>query len=146
MRTAVPPDKLHLTMTEHQLFSLLRRYTEVTVLSAVGKLPPQHLVRSTGTAMSTTGSHGVRAAQRSPSQFACTLAPVGNSSSAPLQSRECIVTRPDQAPAGCADQRNGSPERQMLWRIVQSFLASATRALPIPERFAIAWAQSFNPA
>jgi hypothetical protein len=74
------------------------RYTRVTVLSAVGKLPPQHLVRSTGTAMSTTGLHGVRAAQRPPSQFACTLAPVGNSSSAP--SRECIATRQGQsAPA-----------------------------------------------
>jgi hypothetical protein len=33
----------------------------------------------------------------------------------------------------------------MLWRIAQSFLASATCALPIPERLAIAWAQSFNP-
>ena len=33
--------------------------TGVTVLSAVGRDPPQHLVRSTGAAMSTTGSHGV---------------------------------------------------------------------------------------
>lgn len=40
--------------------------------------PLQHLVRSTGAAMSTTGSHLVRAAQRPPSQPACTLAPVGN--------------------------------------------------------------------
>ena len=52
--------------------------------------------------------------------------------------------RARQAPAGCADQRNGWPERQMLCKIVQSFLASATRALPIPDRLAIAWAQSFN--
>jgi hypothetical protein len=29
--------------------------------------------------MSTTGSHGIHAAQRPPSQPACTLAPVGNS-------------------------------------------------------------------
>jgi hypothetical protein len=60
MRIAVLSDKLHLAMTEHQLLAYFYRYTGVTVLSAVGKLPPQHLVRSTGTAMSTTGSHGVR--------------------------------------------------------------------------------------
>src|SRR5271166_2968569 len=42
------------------------RYAGVTVLSAVGKNPPQHLVRSTGAAMSTTGSHGVHATQRPP--------------------------------------------------------------------------------
>ena len=42
------------------------------------RLPPQHLLRSTGAAMSTTGSHGNHAAQRPPSQLACTLAPVGN--------------------------------------------------------------------
>ena len=42
--------------------------------------PPQHLVRSTGAAMSTTGSHGNQAAQRPPSQPSCTLAPVGNPS------------------------------------------------------------------
>ena len=39
------------------------------------KGPPQHLVRSTGAAMSTTGSHGNQAAQRPPSQSSCTLAP-----------------------------------------------------------------------
>jgi len=43
------------------------------------RLPPQHLVRSTGAAMSTTGSRATHAAQRPPSQPACTLAPVGNS-------------------------------------------------------------------
>jgi hypothetical protein len=32
----------------------------------------------------------------------------------------------------------------MLCRIVQSFLASATRALPIPDRLAIACAQSLR--
>ncbi len=45
------------------------------------RMPPQHLVRSTGAAMSTTGSHGIHAAQRPPSQSACTLAPVGNAHS-----------------------------------------------------------------
>ena len=43
------------------------------------RMPPQHLVRSTGAAMSTTGSRATHAAQRPPSQLACTLAPVGNS-------------------------------------------------------------------
>jgi hypothetical protein len=42
------------------------------------RMPPQHLVRSTGAAMSTTSSHGTHAAQRPPSQPACTLAPEGN--------------------------------------------------------------------
>jgi len=43
------------------------------------RLPPQHLVRSTGAAMSTTGSRAPHTAQRPPSQPTCTLAPVGNS-------------------------------------------------------------------
>ncbi len=43
-----------------------------------------------------------------------------------------------------ADQRNGSPERQMLWRMTASLRASATRALPDPDRLAIASAQSFR--
>ena len=43
------------------------------------RVPPQHLVRSTGAAMSTTGSRAPHTAQRPPSQPACTLAPVGNS-------------------------------------------------------------------
>ena len=42
------------------------------------RLPPQHLVRSTGAAMSTTGSRGNHAVQRPPSQPACTLALAGN--------------------------------------------------------------------
>ena len=71
--------------------------------------------------------------------------PGGQLSPAPAQSRECISTGQAQAVAGSADQRNGSPERQMLCRIVQSFLASATRALPIPDRLASASAQSFSP-
>ena len=44
---------------------------------------PQHLVPSTGAAMSTTSSHGSHAAQRPPSQLARTFAPVGNSPRAP---------------------------------------------------------------
>ena len=44
----------------------------------------------------------------------------------------------------CSDQRNGCPERQMLCRITESFLANATRALPAPDRLAIACAQSFK--
>ena len=43
----------------------------------------------------------------------------------------------------CSDQRNGFPERQTLCKITESFLASATRALPLPDRLAIADAQSF---
>jgi hypothetical protein len=50
-----------------------------------------------------------------------------------------------QAALAFSDQRNGCPERQMLCRITESFLASATRALPAPDRLAIACAQSFNP-
>ena len=49
-----------------------------------------------------------------------------------------------QAALACSDQRNGSPERQTLCKITESFLASATRALPLPDRLAIARAQSFK--
>jgi hypothetical protein len=35
-----------------------------------------------------------------------------------------------QSALACSDQRNGSPERQTLCKITESFLASATRALP----------------
>ncbi len=59
------------------LLSLLSPYRGHGSLRGRRK-PPQHLVRSTGAAMSTTGSHGNDAAQRPPSQLACTLAPVGN--------------------------------------------------------------------
>jgi hypothetical protein len=51
------------------------------------RMPPQHLVRSTGAAMSTTDSRAAHAAQRPPSQLACTLAPGG---------------QPTPAPASCA--------------------------------------------
>jgi hypothetical protein len=57
------------------LFSAAR--IGVTVLSAVGKGPPQHLVRSTGAAMSTTGSRCC-CGPRPSVAAACTLAPSGN--------------------------------------------------------------------
>jgi hypothetical protein len=49
-----------------------------------------------------------------------------------------------QAALACSDQRNGCPERQILCMITESFLASAARALPAPDRLAIACAQSFK--
>jgi hypothetical protein len=42
------------------------------------KGPPQHLVRSTSAAMSTTGSHGIVCGPRPTCAAACTLAPSGN--------------------------------------------------------------------
>ena len=53
-------------------------------------------------------------------------------------SREWIALWPGYALAGCSGQRNGSPDRQMLCRTTDSFRASATRALPGPDRLAIA--------
>src|SRR5262249_987365 len=50
----------------------------------------------------------------------------------------------DQATFAVWDQRNGFPERQTLCRITESFLARATRALPFPDRLAIARAHSFK--
>src|SRR5919206_933781 len=44
-----------------------------------------------------------------------------------------ISSRCGQVPDGCSDQRKGSPDRQMLCKITDSFLASATRALPTPD-------------
>ena len=38
----------------------------------------------------------------------------------------------NQAAPACSDQRNGCPERQTLCKITESFLATATRALPLP--------------
>src|SRR5262245_42063092 len=43
-----------------------------------------------------------------------------------------------------SDQRNGFPERQTLCKITESFLARATRALPFPDRLAIARPHSFR--
>ncbi len=56
------------------------------------RMPPQHLVRSTGAAMSTTGSRAVHAAQGPLSQSARTLAPEGNSHSRqPVARMDCIM-------------------------------------------------------
>jgi hypothetical protein len=49
-----------------------------------------------------------------------------------------------QLAASPADQRNGSPDRQMLCKMTESFRASATRALSGPARWAIARAHSFS--
>ena len=43
-----------------------------------------------------------------------------------------------QAALACSGQRNGCPERQTLCKITESFLATATRALPLPDRLAMA--------
>ena len=108
------------------------------------RLPPQHLVRSAGAAMSTTGSrartqpNGLPRSQPAPSPRKATRIRVS-------LSREWIASWPGYALAGCSGQRNGSPDRQMLCRTTDSFRASATRALPGPDRLAIACAQSFNP-
>ena len=49
-----------------------------------------------------------------------------------------------QAAFACSGQRNGCPERQTLCKITESFLATATRALPLPDRLAMACPQSFK--
>ena len=49
-----------------------------------------------------------------------------------------------QAAFACSDQRDGSPKRQTLCRITGSFLATATCALPLPDRLAMACRQSFK--
>jgi hypothetical protein len=49
-----------------------------------------------------------------------------------------------QAAFACSDQRDGSPKRQTLRRITGSFLATATCALPLPDRLAMACRQSFK--
>jgi hypothetical protein len=49
-----------------------------------------------------------------------------------------------QAAFACSDQRDGFPKRQTLCRITESFLATATFALPLPDRLAMAYRQSFK--
>ena len=92
MRTAVLSDKLHLAMTEHKLLAYFCRYTAITVLSAVGNSAatsgPKHRHCNVH-----NGLTRITCGPTATSQFACTLAPVGNSSSAPARSRECIATR-----------------------------------------------------
>jgi hypothetical protein len=48
------------------------------------------------------------------------------------------------AGVACEDQRNGCPDRHTLCRITANLRASATRALPGPERCSIASAQAFR--
>jgi hypothetical protein len=55
------------------------------------RMPPQHLVRSAGAAMSTSNSRATHVVQRPPSQPACTLAPVGNSHSRQRVARVNLV-------------------------------------------------------
>lgn len=71
----------------------------------------------------------------------CTFAPQGNLSglTACSNSRTC-----HQAAVTGIDQRNGSPDRQILWSMTVSLRANATRALPGPDRRAIASAQVFK--
>src|SRR3974377_1692328 len=69
--------------------------------------------------------------------------PAGNAETPELRVAECQAGR-GPAAAEPSDQRDGVPERQMLCRMTPSFLASATRALPMPDRLAIAEAQSFS--
>ena len=57
----------------------------------------------------------------------------------------CSRQTDDHAAEARVDQRKGSPDRQMLWRITVSLRANATRAFPAPDRLAIARAQSFKP-
>jgi hypothetical protein len=108
------------------------------------KGPPQGLVRSTGAAMSTAGSRDVLRGPRPSVAVACILAPSGNHhirDDARMDPGEGILSRPPVArTSGMAP-----PDRHMLCRITASFRASATRALPTPDRLVIAWAQSFGP-
>src|SRR4051794_18203606 len=95
--------------------------------------------------MSTTGSHGLTCGPTATLAVCLRPRPGGATLTRACAIARVYLCQTGQAPTGCADQRNGSPERQMLCRIVQSFLARATRALPIPDRLAIACAQSFRP-
>jgi hypothetical protein len=147
MRTVILPDKLHLATL---LLSLHRGHGSLRgreAPAATSGPKHRHCNVHNGLTRSTSGPTATLAVCLHPR-------PGGQ-----LIIRACAVARmyrykirsgisparAGQAPAGCADQRNGWPERQMLCKIVQSFLASATRALPIPDRLAIACAQSFRP-
>ena len=103
-------------------------------------IPPQHLVRSIGAARSTTGSDDVLPNGYLRSRLS--LRPLGNPLSS-IKYCRCALQRVHVASVGDA-QRNGSPERQMLWRITVSLRANATRALPEPDRRAIASAHSLS--
>jgi hypothetical protein len=102
------------------------------------KAPPQHLVRSAAAAMSTAGSHDASRGPRPSVAADCTLAPSGNRHIRKVVRMNSRCWSYQVLATGCSDQRNGSPERHMLCKITESFRASATRALPAPDRLAIA--------
>ena len=64
--------------------------------------------------------------------------PAGNLHIRHLSRMKLTSRTVSQAAIATSDQRNGFPERQTLCRMTASFLASATRALPTPDRLAIA--------
>jgi hypothetical protein len=110
----------------------------VTVLSSN---PPQHLVRHRSCIVHNELAYN-DAAQGPLSQ-----PPVPSPGGQPLHPQSCSdesYEQWSQAALACSDRRNGCPERQALCKITESFLASATRALPLPDRLAIARAQSFK--
>src|ERR1700741_3934891 len=105
--------------------------------------PPQHLVRRKRRRCNVQNELASNnAAQGAPSQ---PPAPSPSGQLSHLLSRSMnFRNKGSQAGFACSGQRNRCPERQMLCRITESFLASATRALPLPDRLAIACAQSFK--
>ena len=105
--------------------------------------PPQHLVRSTGAAMSTTSRRAMTPLNGHPRSHPYPR-PAGNHHIRLLSRMKLANRAVNQAVIAGSAQRNGFPERQTLCRMTESFLASATRALPMPDRLAIASAQSFN--
>jgi hypothetical protein len=70
--------------------------------------------------------------------------PGGNRSGRSGRTAELHKMYAHAAMLDCVDQRNGSPERQMLWRITDNLRANATRALPGPDLLAIAVPHSFK--
>ena len=90
-------DAKHQLMRSSRRQSSLLPHAGVTVLSAVGKVLPQHLVRSTGTALSTTGSTEYVPPNGHP-RSCLRPRPGGQLSPALAQSRECARHAPCQSP------------------------------------------------
>jgi len=112
----------------------------VTVLSAVGSLRRNIWFEVRALQCPQRARILCYATQGPLTQSARTLAPSGNYP--PASAGRDLVR---QADAGCSVQRNGSPEHHMRCKMTESFRANATRALPTPDRLAIASAQSFRP-
>src|SRR5271170_2795097 len=91
--------------------------------------------------MSTTGSHDILCSPGPTYAVSPHPRPVGQLP-VPASAGTDLV---DQADVGCSDQRNGSPEHHIRCMMTESFRANAMRALPAPDRLAIASAQSFRP-